>query len=82
MHKMYCVKYAMTTGRVSEVDCTPGHADNTYVYSNDRFPTQYCVGRDAFYEHADAVAAAIVMRDKKVKSLEKQILKLKAMVFA
>jgi hypothetical protein len=52
-----------------------------YIYTKEQYPRQFVVGRDAFLELNDAIAAAYAARDKKIASLKKQIAKLEKLRF-
>ena len=77
--KYWITKYALTEGIVHE-ECDESLLDHGRVFPVGSM-NSIEVGREAFEHHADAIAAACLMRDKKIKSLEKQIAKLKAMTF-
>ncbi len=81
--QVYLVRYALTEGLLAgkAVKTASQSADHIYADLQGR-----CfwgrIGRDIFADPADAIAAAEVMRDRKIKSLERQLAKLRAMTFS
>jgi hypothetical protein len=78
MNKAYITKYALTSGIMEE-------------YTNDEFAHVeivclgklgcYTVGNDIFDNKKDAYYKAELMRERKIKSLKKQLAKLESMSF-
>jgi len=78
---VYFVKYALSGGVTKEV-ARENVSENGLVCLVG-YPYTLCrANRDVFTDQQDAIEAAEIMRDKKIKSLEKQIAKLKKMEFA
>lgn len=78
MPKMYISKYAITKG-VLEIEATPtNHFDGAFRAKGHPI---FRFGRDIFASRHKANADAAIRVKKKIKSLEKQIEKLKAMNF-
>jgi cytochrome c553 len=80
--KVYVTKYALTAG----ITCHEAKEQNSGVWVSVKFPGAYWetslkTGRDYAETEQEARAIAVKMRDKKIKSLEKKIAKLKAMTF-
>lgn len=78
--KVFVTKYALTTGiEVKEVDHpTP---DLPYVNTKEYYFQQFILGKNAFHTYADAVIAARGMRNKKQASLQKQLNKVRGLIF-
>lgn len=81
MPEMWLSKYALTGGvkamSVSKIEAGYAWPSGPGFLAWDAF----LVGKDAHYSKQEAVAAAEIMRNKKIASLEKQLAKLKAMKF-
>ena len=75
-------KGALATGKVMTIQPFRSHQQvqrkDGYVYDGW---TSYKLGRDAFETEAEARAAAMCERDKKIASLKRQITKLEKMTF-
>lgn len=70
--RVYITKYALTRG--IQDDTFEEHGEKTkYVFNGVRLLFS---GRDYFYTEEEALAHAEIMREKKIKSLQKQIDKL------
>lgn len=79
---VYSIKSALSTGRVNELSARVFEYDSQYVFINGEFiKSMQMIGRDCFLNREEAVAAADVKRLKKIKSLTRQIEKLKQMTF-
>lgn len=76
--KMYITKYALSDG-VEHVECEPGDAEGWVVPSGHSW--SLLVGRDAHATIEAAQARFNEMVADKVKSLEKQLAKLRALKF-
>lgn len=77
---VWITKYALTTGIFTGVVNTePGSSELINLKCHPY--NYYRIGQDAFLTEDEAKAQARVMKDKKIKSLEKQIKKLKQMEF-
>lgn len=78
---LYLVKYALTAGiELVEADEDQYHDDMIIVVGR---PAQiFKLGRDVFKDGSAAVRAAEAQRIVKIKSLEKQIAKLKLLKFS
>ena len=80
---VYVTKYALTRGifpekveRVFPENENAGWQPREYVYTrtgSNLLGSQYCLGVDAFLTTEEALAAAEVLRTKKLSSLKKQI---------
>lgn len=79
--KFFSTKAALSSGRINEVILEVSEHDSDYAYGAGSFRQQYRIDRDAFRTREAAVIAASTARDKKIASLEKQIDKLRALVF-
>ena len=80
MTTYYITKYTTTTGKIIVVNAAESPKDNGYVplrLTGHHFPTGFYLGRDVFTDEAEARAAVIEARDKRIASLEKQIAKLR-----
>lgn len=75
--KAYITKYALTKG-IFEVDCERLSEDRIRVFS---VVTQYYSGYDWYYTKEAAIVRAKEMQDAKIKSMEKQLQKLKGLKF-
>lgn len=77
--KLYTTKYCLSDGAIDEKECD---IDGDYAYWKEGYRRiQFRIGRDAFTDRTDAAKAASAMRDKKIASLRKQIVKLDKMQF-
>lgn len=79
MTKVYLHKYALSSGKIDEIE---GKLDEGYFKPNKEYgfsigfsPDDYSLTKE------DAIKAVNQKIDKKIKSLEKQIQKLKALNF-
>jgi hypothetical protein len=79
--RVWITKYALTTGLFSGVVRDIADGDPNYVFLQDQNYSVYHLGKDCFLTESEAKELAKIMRDKKIKSLEKQIKKLKQMEF-
>lgn len=79
--KIFSTKYVLTRG-IEEVEVMSPYQDgDIYRYSDSPgIATQFCPG-EWHTDRAEAVKAAEKIRDRKVKSLERQIDKLQGMQF-
>jgi len=83
--RVWLAKYALTQG-VFPIDVEPlggPLADDKYIPTNGKYRlyTYYKMGRDIFETRKAAVARANDMRDRKIKSLEKQLTRLRKLNF-
>lgn len=82
---MYCTKYALSLGVIEFEPRATGDADDGYVYAEKGSKLGYWtvmkLRRDAFETKEAAIADANARREKKIKSLEKQIAMLRRMEF-
>lgn len=78
--KYYITKYAIGAGKIIAVEGTPSEHSEGYVRAQlHRYPESFKLGRDIFASEAEALNhVKSVVIPKKVKSLEAQIKKLKA----
>jgi hypothetical protein len=76
---VYLTAYALSSG-IETTAVRRSHEDG-YVSLEDRSFSIYKIGHDVFETFEEAVADANARRDKKIKSLEKQISKLRALKF-
>lgn len=76
---VYLTAYALASG--IETSAVRREHEDGYVSLEDRGFDIYKIGRDVFETFDAAVADAKARRDKKIKSLEKQIAKLRALKF-
>lgn len=82
--KVWITKYALTKGIFAEEVDACFHISPKMVADRGRNTTCYttCYHKPDWHENlSDAIAQAETMRARKIKSLEKQIAKLKAMRF-
>lgn len=78
----YLIKYALGSGKITKTQVRQRDPDDPFVsIADNTFYTSYHLGRDAFENLDEAVAAAGKLREKKIASLEKQIAKLRKMAF-
>jgi hypothetical protein len=78
--RVYTTKYALTAGiEVHEVKCPDD--DEKYVYTADRYPQQFVMGKTAFLTYEEAAVAAREMRNKKIDSVRKQLNRLSGLLF-
>lgn len=76
--KVFVTKYALTRGIFEEEVREHGE----YVYGGvGSYQTQYRLGETCFYSRGVAAEAAERMRDRKVVSLRKQIVRLEKLRF-
>lgn len=82
MVKAYIIKYALTSGIfLADVEANTLDA-GAYVYRKESIGfSSYKLGRDAFLDKDEAIAAAKKLRDRKVASVERQLANLKKMEF-
>lgn len=72
----YCVKYALTSG-IFEAEFRTSSSGAPYAYRvGDGLYSSMRIGRDVFTSRGEAEAAARAMAERKLKSLEKQRVKL------
>lgn len=77
---VWVTKYALTSGVFeAEAEVVDGYG---YIGETNSLRLQVRIGVTAFFTRSEALANAKQQRDRKVKSLTKQIEKLKAMVFS
>ncbi|GIK74551.1 MAG: hypothetical protein BroJett021_35390 [Chloroflexota bacterium] len=79
--KLYLVKYALTAGIEQVVAAENQNEESGYIYLKGRSFYSFLLGRDVFTDLPSAIAAAETMREKKIKSIEKQIAKLRKLDF-
>lgn len=79
MTRMYLIKYALTEERIDEAKVRIS-GSGMYVAREGGYAL-FKIGRDAFADRAEAVAAAETKRLKKIASLKKQLAKLEALRF-
>lgn len=77
--KFFVSKYA-TTLNILELDGEMSN-DGKYAYFSEYPFAFFKIGRDAFENLEEAVKAAEMQRDRKIKSLEKQIATLRKLTF-
>lgn len=79
--RVYTTKYALTAGiEIHEVE--PGSTDPKYVYLEGRFlAQQFVMDKNAFLTYEEAAIAACEMRDRKIKSVKKQLARLTSLLF-
>lgn len=82
MATVYITRYALTEG-ITEHDVPASDIRDGSVYPGKPFAsyTSFELGKDAFLERADAVAAALALRDRKLRSLRKQIKAIEGLSF-
>ena len=77
---IYVTKYALTTG-IRRVDAEPIR-NNAFRYRPKGWTiSNYAYGEEFQMTEAAAIERAEILREKKIKSLEKQIAKLRAIKF-
>lgn len=78
---VYLIKYAKSTGKIQkvEIDSSADNKDDWFFLKG--MWGSYKAGRDLFFDLDDAVKACEEARIKKLKSLDKQIKKLSAVVY-
>lgn len=77
MPKYFVTKYATTDGKIIVKQDMKLSSCGKYVRSESRGWVMFQLGRDVFTDEAEARAAVIEARDKRIASLEKQIAKLR-----
>lgn len=82
MPTVYVTRYALTEGITTHEVPASGIRDGS-AYPGKPFASyvSFVLGKDAFLEKDDAVAAAIALRDRKLLSLRKQIKQLEGLAF-
>lgn len=82
MATIYITRYALSEG-ITEHDVPATEIRDGRVYPGKPFASyvSFELGKDAFLEKADAVAAAAALRDRKLRSLRKQIKQLEGLSF-
>lgn len=78
--KYYITKYCLTTG-ISEVEGEPASKYTNLFKTHGRFPVYYHVGTEAFESKEEAIADCESRRQKKIKSIQKQLKKLESLTF-
>lgn len=78
--KVYITKYALSRGIIETCDYKISSRDPSWIYSTNHF-YNYKIGRDVFFEREEAIKDAYQKRDKKIKSLKKQIDNLNTLKF-
>jgi hypothetical protein len=79
MPKYYITRYALSKG-ISYEECT--EMPSCEYVSAKHFYQHFRIGRDAFENFDDAHKKAVEMRNKKIKSLKKQLVRLEKLRFA
>lgn len=79
--KLFLVKYALTAGIEQVVAAENQNEESGYIYLKGRSFYSFLLGRDVFTDLPAAIAAAEAIRDKKIKSFEKQIARLRKLSF-
>jgi hypothetical protein len=77
---VWVTKYALTQGIIKK-EVRHGSVDGNYVYTTGQWTQQFVLGKNAFHTEEEAKTAAREMRDKKIKSAQKQLQKLKGIEF-
>lgn len=79
--KYYITKYAIASGKIFAAEGQPSEFSDGYISTRRRnFPESFKLGRDIFASEVEALNHVNnVVIPKKVKSLEAQIKKIKAM---
>lgn len=83
MTTMYLAKYAISSGKIQEVDASELRAstfEDGYFW-HAKLARSYTIGRDIFKTREEAVGVVNADVAKKIKSLQKQIAKLEALKF-
>lgn len=81
MAKIFITKYALTKGIIEKEAEINSYRDRSkYAYVRGEF-NGYNMTKDAFFSYDNAIRNAEEMRQKRIKSLEKQIEKLKKLKF-
>jgi len=81
MPKYYITRYALSKG-ISHEECKVSQSDKGYAILSGTWSSQFFkIGKEAFESFDDARKIAIEMRDKKIKSLKKQLASLERLRF-
>jgi hypothetical protein len=75
----YITKYALSEG-ISYEECETSAIGEYVRVANDQWRHVFKIGRDAFENFDDAHKRAVEMRDKRIKSLKKQLGRLENLV--
>jgi hypothetical protein len=76
----YITKYALSKGILYE-ECAVSSLGEYLRLVNDQWMNIFKIGRDAFETYEEAHRKAVFMRDKKIKSLKKQLTRLEKLRF-
>lgn len=80
--KYYVTKYALTNGIISVDGRTDMIGDYVHVVSEKGYLSySFKIGVDAFKTYEEAHIKAVSMRDRKIESLKKQLLRLEKLRF-
>lgn len=82
--KYYCSKYAISSGKILAFLHDEEAKSNGFIYarlSPQHLHAIYYLGKDVFLTEDEAIIKAKEMRDEKIVSLKKQVLKLEKMQF-
>lgn len=77
---MWCSRYALSDGVAKKFRGDIGESGD-YFHPNNWMATSWRIGIDAHHTEAEANKAAEKNRQRKIKSLEKQLAKLRALSF-
>lgn len=81
MAKVFITNYALTKGIIEkEAEIHSCMNESKYAFVRGEF-ISYNMGKEAFYNHEDAIRKAEEMKQKKIASLKKQIAKLEKLSF-
>jgi len=78
--KIWITKHALTKGILCREAHIPSDTPSMAIVEGPCMP-QYFHGKNWHYSRAQAVAQAKVMQEKKIKNLQKQLAKVKALSF-
>lgn len=78
--KYYITKYALSKGILYE-ECVVSSLGEYLRLVNDQWRNVFKIGRDAFETYEEARRKVETMRNKKIESLKKQLLRLEKLRF-
>jgi tRNA G10 N-methylase Trm11 len=76
--KLWISKYALTTG-IFEIEARETHSPDMIADKNNTISVYHGEGKEWHKTKEDAIQMAEIMRQKKIKSLERQLEKIKTL---